>query len=70
MAGATAVGGGVLIVVTELESDLLYEVLVELDVESVTIGSVANADNDINITKSTKIGNFLNIITPVVYMSI
>jgi hypothetical protein len=55
-AGATAVGGGdfTVVVLVELES------VVDLLVESVTIGSVANAF-DIDITKSTHVTSFLFI---------
>jgi hypothetical protein len=55
IAGATAVGGGDLTVVVLFDVDSV----VLREVESVTIGSaIANC---VNMTKSTKTGNFLNI---------
>jgi hypothetical protein len=55
IAGAIADGGGDFTVVSLIEFDVL------LDVESVTIGSACALAHVKNITKSTIIGNFLNI---------
>jgi hypothetical protein len=61
IAGATAVGGGDLIVVVDSEEVVL------LDVESVTIGSAANA-SDIFMTKSADIAVFLIIFTTFLFL--
>ena len=60
IAGATAVGGGEIILVVLSE----FEVL--LLVESVTIGSAAQTFVDIAITKSTALAIFLYICLPFV----
>ena len=49
MAGATAVGGGDLTVVVDVE----FESVVLLDVESVTMGSIAHADDAIRLVHKT-----------------
>jgi hypothetical protein len=57
IAGATAVGGGDLMVVVDSDVVLL------LDVESVTMGSAATA-RDISMTKRSRIAAFLIILLP------
>jgi hypothetical protein len=58
MAGATAVGGGDFTVVVLFE----VESVVDLLVESVTIGSIAHALEDKAMTKSTAVAMFLLIL--------
>jgi hypothetical protein len=59
MAGATAVGGGDFTVVVLFEVESVVEVL--LLVESVTIGSIAQAHVDVAMTKSTAVAILLYI---------
>jgi hypothetical protein len=61
IAGATAVGGGDFTVVVLFD----VESVVDLLVESVTIGSTAQAFIDVVITKSTAVAIFLYMLIPI-----